>query len=143
MATIRTNGKTYDGGDVIINMLGNVANEVMDISYGEKTAHQNNHYLGSRKPSSWSEGKTDFDSTSITMSMKEQVAIENSIKGTNKRLVNIKPFWITVRYVDDYNAIVVDRILCKFTGQSRKMSIGTLGEGVQHDMHTLDIEFNV
>ncbi len=142
MATLKKNGKAYDGADVVITLLGNSPNEVSEISYDEDTDHQNNYSLGSRDPSSWSMGNHN-PVGSITMSMREIVSIENGIPGNNKRLPYVRPFDIIVQYRNDYNQLVTDIVTCKFKNQGREAKAGDMGLGKQLDLHVLGIQFNV
>lgn len=134
--TIKKDGKAYDSGDVVITLLGNIANEVSEIIYGTEQEHQLNHHLGN-DAKSWSMGKKT-PTASITMSMKEAVAIEDAAGGD---LLKIKPFDINVSFVNEYNKIVNDTIICKFKSQGRDVN-GEMGLMKQFELFTLDIKYN-
>lgn len=134
--TIKKDGKAYDSGDVVITLLGNIANEVSEIVYNTEQAHQLNYGLGN-KPTSWSMGKEE-PTASITMSMKEVVAIENAAGGN---LLKIKPFDINVSFVNEYNVIVNDTLTVKFKNQGRDVN-GEMGLMKQFELFTLDIDYN-
>ena len=136
MTAIRKNGKAYDSGDVIVNMLGNPDSEVSEITYETSQEHQKNYSL-KRKARTWSMGKID-DSCSITFPMTEIVAIEKAAKGD---LLSIKPFDINVSFVDEYNEIINDTITCKFQSQGREVT-GEMGLGKQFEMFVLNIDYN-
>lgn len=136
MAKINKNGKAYDSGDVIVNMLGNPDVDVSEVTYGTTQEHQKNYGL-KRKARSWSAGKID-DTCSITFPMEEVVAIENAAGGN---LLSIKPFDINVTFIDEYNEIINDTITCKFQSQGRDVN-GEMGLGKQYEMFVLDISYN-
>lgn len=136
MTAIRKNGKAYDSGDVIVNMLGNPDVEVSEITYETTQEHQKNFGL-KRKARSWSKGKIE-DTCTLTLPMDEIVAIEKAAKGD---LLSIKPFDINVSFVDEYNEIVNDTITCKFQSQGREVT-GEMGLGKQFEMFVLDINYN-
>lgn len=141
MAKIKVGDKAYDSGDVVITLLGNSPNEVTEITYGVEQEHQLNYGLGSNKATSWSMGRENPTST-ITMSMREVVAIEDSIQGNSKNLMSIAPFEIYITYVNEYAKIVTDKVLCKFQNQGREVN-GQMGLGKQFQLFTLDTEFNI
>ncbi|PCH69395.1 MAG: hypothetical protein COC06_07560 [Bacteroidales bacterium] len=136
MTAIRKNGKAYDSGDVIVNMLGNPDSEVSEITYETSQEHQKNYSL-KRKAGTWSMGKID-DSCSITFPMTGIVAIEKAAKGD---LLSIKPFDINVSFVDEYNEIINDTITCKFQKQGRDVT-GEMGLSKQFEMFVLAIDYN-
>lgn len=133
---IKKDGKAYDSGDVIITLLGNMANEVSEFVYNTKQEHQKNYGLGNRA-TSWSQGKID-DTATITMSMKEAVAIEDAAGGD---LLKIKPFDINASFVNEYNKIVNDTVVCKFQDQGREVN-GEMGLMKQFELFVLDIKYN-
>ena len=136
MAKIRKNGKAYDSGDVIVNMLGNPDVEVTEISYETTQEHQKNYGL-KRRARSWSKGKID-DTCTLTLPMDEVVGIEKAAGGD---LLSIKPFDINVTFVDDYNEIINDTITCKFQKQGRNVN-GEMGLSQQFEMFVLEIKYN-
>lgn len=136
MAKIRKNGKAYDSGDVVVNMLGNPDVEVNEIAYETSQEHQKNYGL-KRKATSWSKGKID-DTCSVTLPMDEIVGIEKAAGGN---LLDIKPFDINVSFVDEYNEIVNDTITCKFQKQGRDVN-GEMGLSKQFEMFVLDIDYH-
>lgn len=133
---IKKDGKAYDSGDVIITLLGNIANEVSEFTYGVAQEHQLNYGL-QNNPTSWSHGKKTPTAT-ITMSMKEAVAIEDAAGGD---LLKIKPFDINASFVNDYNKIVNDTVVVKFKDQGREVN-GEMGLMKQYELFCLDIKFN-
>ncbi|KXX70780.1 hypothetical protein [Flammeovirga sp. SJP92] len=139
MSTARINGKAYDSSDVNVAILGRPIIEVTEVSYNSEREHQLNYRLGSGKPSSYSEGKYSY-SASITLLMSEVVGIENAMGG-DKDITKIKPFPITVAYLNDDNDIVVDVITAKFQSQGREVD-GEMGLSKQFDLFVLNIEYN-
>lgn len=137
MARIRKDGKAYDGGDAVITALGQIWDEVSELSYGTTMEHQKNYTIGSRKASSWSMGKID-DTGSITLMMNQAVALEKAAKGD---LLSVKPFDINVTFADDYNEIVNDTVVCKFASQGREINT-EMGLSKQYDLFVLDIKYN-
>lgn len=123
-------------------MLGNLAREVSAASYGFSRAHGNNKALGSEEPVSWSMGGKDYDDGSLTMSMREMVAIENAAGG-QKDPTRIKPFKTLFTYLNDDNQVVVDEVTWKFKNWGRKISIDDLGVGMEFQMHIISIKPNI
>lgn len=130
-------GKAYDGQDAVITALGQIWEEVTEVSYGTEVEHQANHTVGSRKATSWSMGK-ESNEGSITMMMNQSVALEKACGG---RLVDIKPFPINITFVDDYNEIVNDTIIAKFTGQGRQVNT-EMGLQRQYTLFVVDVDLN-
>lgn len=131
---IKKDGKAYDSGDVVITFLGNIANEVGEIEYGIDQDHQLNYGLGN-KATSWSMGK-EKPNGKIVVSMKELVAIENA--APNRNILKIKPFDINVSFVNEYNQIVNDTIVCKFQSWGRSVN-GEMGLMRELPLFVLDI----
>lgn len=142
MANLSINGRSYDALDVKILMLGNEPREVSALSYGYTRDHANNPALGSDEPVSYSMGPKKYDDGSLTMSMKEVVAIENAAGGS-KDITRIKPFITLITYLNDSNQIVTDKVIWKFKSWGRSVNIEELGVGKEFTMHTISIEPNI
>lgn len=134
---IRRDGKAYDGGDATVFALGQMWEEVVEIDYNTTQEHQKNFTLGSRRATSWSQGKIE-DTGSITMMMNQAVLLENACNGD---LLNIKPFPINVTFVDGYNQIVNDTILAKFQSQGRTVNT-EMGLSKQYELFVLEVTYN-
>ena len=134
---IRRDGKAYDGGDATVFALGQMWEEVVEIDYNTTQEHQKNFTLGSRRATSWSQGKIE-DTGSITMMMNQAVSLENACNGG---LLNIKPFPINVTFVDGYNQIVNDTILAKFQSQGRTVNT-EMGLSKQYELFVLEVTYN-
>lgn len=136
MSEIIRNNKAYDSADVGVQING-VPIEVKSISYGNEREHQLNHSLGA-KATSWSEGKIT-PSASMTVAMSDIIPLEMASGGS---LINIKPFVITVEFVNDYNVVVVDRIIAKFKDEGRDVT-GEMGLEKQYELFALDVKLNI
>lgn len=136
MSEIIRNSKAYDSADVKVQING-VPIEVKSISYGNEQEHQINHSLGAN-PTSWSMGKIE-PSASMTVAMADIVPLEIASGGS---LIKIKPFTITVEFVNEYNIIVVDKIIAKFKDEGRDVT-GEMGLEKQYDLFALSVELNV
>lgn len=136
---LSVNGKSYDGIDVKILMLGNEAREVSAAKYGFSRDHENHYSLGSDEPTNYSIGPKKYEEGSLTMSLKELVAIEDAAGG-NKDITLIKPFITLFARLNEGNKIVVDEVLWKFKNWGREVSIDTLGDGKEFGMHTISIK---
>lgn len=134
---IRRDGKAYDGGDATVFALGQMWEEVVEIDYNTTQEHQKNFTLGSRRATSWSQGKIE-DTGNITMMMNQAVSLENACNGN---LLNIKPFPINVTFVDGYNQIVNDTILAKFQSQGRTVNT-EMGLSKQYELFVLEVTYN-
>ena len=134
---IRRDGKAYDGGDATVFALGQMWEEVVEIDYNTTQELQKNFTLGSRRATSWSQGKIE-DTGSITMMMNQAVSLENACNGD---LLNIKPFPINVTFVDGYNQIVNDTILAKFQSQGRTVNT-EMGLSKQYELFVLEVTYN-
>lgn len=136
MGEILRNSKAYDSADVKVQING-VPIEVKSISYSNAQDHQLNHTLGA-KATSWSMGKIEPEA-SITLMMADVVPLEVASGGN---LIAIKPFTITVEFVNEYNIIVVDKIIAKFKDEGRDVT-GDMGLEKQYDLFALSVELNV
>lgn len=136
MARINRNGKAYDSADVYVQING-VPIEVKTLEYGNEQEHQLNHTLGQRA-TSWSRGKIT-PSASMTLMMGDIVPLETASGGD---LLSIKPFTITVEYANEYNLIIVDKIVAKFQNEGRNVT-GEMGLERQYDLFALDVQLNV
>lgn len=136
MSTIRKNGKQYDSGDVEVAIMGILEEEVLDITYDTNQEHQLNHSLRN-KATSWSMGKIS-PQASITLYMTAASKLEKAAGGS---LLNIKPFYINVSFVNEFNDIVNDTLLVKFQSQGRTVN-GQMGLSQQYQLFAMDIDYN-
>lgn len=135
MSGINRNGKAYDSADVKVQING-VPLEVKSISYGNEQEHQLNYGLDSR-PTSWSMGKIT-PSASMTVAMHNITPLERVSGG----LLKIKPFTITVEFVNEYNEIIVDKIIAKFKNEGREVT-GDMGLEKQYELFALSVELGI
>lgn len=136
MSEIIRNGKAYDSVDVKVQING-VPINVKSLSYGNEQEHQLNHTLGA-DATSWSMGKKT-PSASVTLMMADSVPLEVAAGGS---LLKVKPFTMTVEYVNEYNIIVVDKIIAKFQSEGREVT-GDMGLEKQYDLFALNVALNV
>lgn len=136
MGKIKRNGKAYDSGDAVAKING-VEIDLKSIEYGNEQEHQLNFGLGNN-PTSWSMGKIN-PNASMTAMMHDMTPIEKSTEGG---LLKIKPFVITVEFVNEFNEIIVDKIIAKFQKEGRSVT-GDMGLEYQYDLFALDVELNV
>lgn len=138
---ITKNGKAYDSSDVVITLLGNTPTEVFEMTYSTEREHQLNYSLGSRKPTSWSQGK-DSSSGSITMSLKDCAAVESAAKKAGlSSILDIPPFDIIVSFVNEFDALIQDRVTCKFMSTGRQIG-GDMSLRYQYNLFVLDVQQN-
>ena len=57
-------------------------------------------------------------------------------------LLKIKPFTITVEFVNEFNEIVVDKIVAKFKNEGREVT-GDMGLEKQYDLFALSVKLRV
>ena len=136
IGNIVRNRKTYDSGDVTAFING-VPIYVTKITYSNEQEHQLNYSLGSNNATSWSTGKKT-PSCSIGLSMQDSVELEKVAGGS---LLDLKPFTITVQYVNEYNLIIVDEIVAKFQNEGREVT-GDMALAMEHDLMTLSVTLN-
>ena len=136
MARINRNGKAYDSADVYVQING-VPIEVKSLEYGNEQEHQLNHTLGS-KATSWSKGKIT-PSASMNLMMADVAPLETAAGGD---LLGVKPFTITVEFANEYNLIIVDKIIAKFMKEGRNVT-GDMGLEYGYDLFALDVQLNV
>ncbi|PTT43728.1 hypothetical protein DBR28_00110 [Chryseobacterium sp. HMWF028] len=136
MSEIIRNGKAYDSVDVKVQ-INAVPINVKSLSYGNEQEHQLNHTLGA-DATSWSMGKKT-PSASVTLMMADSVPLERAANGS---LLKAKPFTITVEFVNEYNIIVVDKIIAKFQSEGREVT-GDMGLEKQYDLFALAVDLNV
>ena len=136
MSDIIRNGKAYDSVDVKVYING-VPLEVKSLSYGNEQEHQLNHTLGI-EASSWSWGKKTPSAT-MTLMMADIVPLEVASGGD---ILKVKPFTITVEFVNEYNMIVVDQIIAKFKNDGREIT-GDMGLEKQYELFALKVRLNV
>ncbi|MDZ4147871.1 MAG: hypothetical protein U1C58_06275 [Flavobacteriaceae bacterium] len=137
MADLIRNGKAYDSADVEAFING-VPINIAKISYGNEQEHQLNYTLGSNA-SSWSKGKITPSAT-IDLFMHDSVPLEMAAK--NGDLLQVKPFDIVVTFANEYNIIVVDKILAKFKNTGRDVT-GDMGLQKSYDLFALDVKLNI
>ena len=135
MGQVIKNNKAYDSGDVTTTING-ILTDLVEISYATEQEHKVNHTLGN-KATSWSKGKIT-DSATATFMMHDIAPIEKAVGGN---LLKIKPFYINVSFVNDYNVIVNDTLLVKFQNQGREVT-GDMGLNKQYELFVLDIQYN-
>ncbi|CAA0158491.1 hypothetical protein [Tenacibaculum maritimum] len=136
MAKIIRNGKAYDSGDVKVFING-TSLEVTKINYSNEQDHQLNYSLGN-KATSWSMGKIK-PNASIGIAMHDVVPVEIASNGS---ILNLKPFTITVEFVNEYNVIIVDKIIAKFQSEGRDVT-GDMGLERDYDLFALQVDLNV
>ncbi|CAA0152865.1 hypothetical protein [Tenacibaculum maritimum] len=136
MASITRNGKAYDSADVKVQING-VPIEVSKVTYSNEGEHQLNYSLG-KHPTSWSQGKIT-PSASMGLAMHDVTPLERASGGS---ILNLKPFVITVEFVNEYNAIIVDKIIAKFQSEGRDVS-GDMGLEQEYDLFALSVKLNV
>lgn len=136
MSDIIRNGKAYDSVDVKVQING-IPIEVKSITYGNEQEHQLNHTLGI-DASSWSWGKKT-PTASMTLMMADLVPLERAAGGD---LLKVKPFTATVEFVNDFNLIVVDKIIAKFQSNGREVT-GDMGLEKQFDLFALKVDLDV
>jgi len=137
MSDIIRNGKAYDSVDVKVQMNG-IPIEVTTLTYGNAQEHQINHTMGA-DPTSWSWGKKTPNAKMGVM-MHDIVPLEKAAKGGS--ILNIKPFTITVEYVNEFNEIIVDKIIAKFQSEGRDVT-GDMGLKMEYDLFALSVKLNV
>lgn len=132
MADINRNGKAYDSADVKVQING-VPIEVTSLSYGNEQEHQLNHTLGA-EPTSWSRGKIT-PSASMGVMMHDILPLEMAAGGS---LLKVKPFVITVEFVNEFNIIVVDKIVAKFKNEGREVT-GDMGLKKEYELFAMKV----
>ncbi len=136
MSEIIRNGKAYDSADVNVQVNG-VSLNVKSISYGNEQEHQLNYTLG-EEATSWSKGKKT-PSASMKLMMADVQPLEIAAEGS---LLKLKPITITVEFVNEYNLIVVDKIIAKFKNEGRDVT-GDMGLEKDFELFALSVELNV
>lgn len=129
------NGKAYDSADVKVQING-VPIELEKINYGNNQEHKLNYTLGAN-PTSFSQGKIE-PYASIRIPMHFVTPLETASGG----LLKIKPFLITIEFVNEYNLIVVDTVLAKFQTEGRDVT-GEMGLAMDYDLFAMDVNLNV
>jgi hypothetical protein len=136
MSTIIRNGKAYDSVDVKVQMNG-FPIEVTSLTYGNAQEHQLNHTLG-EDATSWSTGKKT-PNAKMGIMMHDIVPLEKAAKGGS--ILKIKPFVLTVEFVNEYNEIIVDIITAKFQTEGREVT-GDMGLKMDYDLFALSVKLN-
>lgn len=137
MSDIIRNGKAYDSVDVKVQMNG-IPIEVTSLTYGNTQEHQLNHTLGANA-TSWSTGKKT-PNAKMGIMMHDVAPLEKASKGGS--ILNIKPYTLTVEFVNEYNIIVVDKIIAKFQSEGREIT-GDMGLKMDYDLFALSVKLNV
>jgi hypothetical protein len=137
MADIIRNGKAYDSVDVKVQING-IPIEVTSLSYSNEKEHQLNHTLG-EDATSWSWGKKK-PTAKMGLMMHDIAPLEKAAKG--RSILNIKPFTITVEFVNEFNEIIVDKIIAKFQTEGREIT-GDMGLKMDYDLFALSVKLNV
>jgi hypothetical protein len=138
MTTPIINGKTYSWSDIKLTLLGRTLVGISDISYED--SEDINPVRGQGKfPVNYVQGNYNAQA-SITLEMSE-VEMLQKLLPSGQRLQDIKPFNITIIYTN-YDAPPVKHVLkgCKFKGNNRKSSAGTVEEiKVQFELYVTQI----
>lgn len=137
MSDILVNGKAYDSVDVKCQLNG-IPIEVTSLVYGNAQEHQLNHTMGA-DATSWSNGKKT-PNAKMGLMMHDITPLETASKGGS--IMNIKPFTMTVEYVNEYNVIIVDKIIAKFQSEGREVT-GDMGLKMDYDLFALSVKLNV
>lgn len=137
MAEITRNGKAYDSVDCEA-FLNSVPIEVTSADYGNDQEHQLNWTLG-QNASSWSAGKRTPYCT-LGFMMHDIVPIEKAAQGGS--ILDIKPFYVTFTYTNEFNIIVVDKVLVKFQKEGRQVT-GEMGLKMEYPMFALEVKLGI
>jgi hypothetical protein len=137
MADITRNGKAYDSVDVKVQMNG-IPIEVTSLTYSNEKEHQLNHTLG-EDATSWSWGKKK-PNAKMGIMMHDITPLEKAANG--RSILLIKPFTLTVEFVNEFNEIVVDKIVAKFQTEGREIT-GDMGLKMDYDLFALSVKLNV
>ncbi len=138
MAKITRNGKSYDSVDVKCNING-VDIEVTSLTYGNEQEHQLNWTLGSSEATSWSTGKRT-PNASMGVMMHDITPLETAMIG--RSILDIKPFYLIVSFTNEYNLLVVDRLLVKFSKEGREVT-GEMGLKMDYPLFALEVDLNM
>lgn len=136
MAEVIRNRKAYDSGDVKVFINGIVL-DVLKIAYDKDQEHQLNHTLGN-DATSWSQGKITPTCT-MDLMMADVVPLE--LAAPNGDLLKVRPFDIVVVFTNEYNIVVVDKIVAKFKNAGRDVT-GEMGLQKSYELFTLDVKLN-
>lgn len=136
MGTITRNGKAYDSVDVTCFING-IPLEITSATYGNEQENQLNWTL-KKEATSWSEGKKTPNCT-IGIMMHDIVPLELAAAGS---ILDIKPFTAIFTFTNDYNVVVVDKVLMKFQKEGREVT-GEMGLKMEYPMFALDVQLNV
>ncbi len=133
--TVIKNNKAYDSADVEVTIAG-VLTDMVELNYNTEQEHQLNHTLKS-DATSWSMGKKT-PTASGTFMMHDIAPIERAADGD---LLSVKPFYVNVSFVNEFNDIINDTLLLKFQDQGRDVT-GDMGLNKQYTFFVLGIEYN-
>lgn len=137
MAEITRNGKAYDSVDCEA-FLNGVPVEITSATYGNEQEHQLNWTMG-QNATSWSKGKRT-PSCTIGIMMHDIVPIELAAKG--RSILDINPFYVIFTFTNEFNVIVIDKVLVKFQNEGRDVT-GEMGLKKEYTMFALDVKLNV
>lgn len=137
MADIIRNGKAYDSVDVKVQING-IPIEVTSLTYGNEKEHQLNYTLG-ENATSWSWGKKK-PNAKMGIMMHDITPLEKAANG--RSILYIKPYTITVEFVNEFNEIIVDKIIAKFQSEGRDVT-GDMGLKMEYDLFALSVKLNV
>lgn len=139
MSTNITRFGTYAEGDVKLGIGALQDVDVSGVEYGYDYDHKEVERIR-RDSSAFIMGKK-----SKTGKLSLPLGVISSLEKTapKRDIALIKPFATTVEYVSDDGEILVDIVIWKFKGNSRKVTSGG-GELLnEFDMHVVDIKLNV
>ena len=75
----------------------------------------------------------------MTVMMADILPLEMAAKGD---ILKIKPFIITVEFTNEYNILVIDKVIAKFKNDGREVT-GDMGLEKQFDLFALKVDLNV
>lgn len=136
-AEISRNGKSYDSGDVDINIDGQMYPGVAKISYELVEESTLNKSL-KRKPTSYGIGAESYTG-SMELYMEDVVSLQKKAGGS---LTKLKPFWTTVTFTNEDQEVITDTIFWKFKKDGRSADGGT-GLKTEYEMLVLELNLNV
>jgi hypothetical protein len=137
MADLKINGKSFDVGDVVVNIDGVIYYGVQSLEYSTKQEKTKNRSIG-RHAHSVSRGSIDHEGK-ITMLMDDVAAIESK---HGKDFLSIKPFTINVSYYDEDERMINDTLVAEFTNQGRKVGEGEGGLSYEYELLVHGIAYN-
>lgn len=132
--------KAFDSKDAELEMLGAKVAE-FTINYSETESLTLNQSAGSRKPTSYSRGNTEY-ACALTLGMADQVAIEAAARKRGyKSILDVPPFPLVVTYLNPDQQLVQDVVTAKFQSNGRNVGeADTLR--YEHTMFATDMQFS-